>query len=130
VLFRSNGAYGPGHNGFFLSKDGTQNWLVYHANSSANHSSEYNTVIRTDSSPDSESYAGADASDGRADPSSDRESYDCSDASDEGTEHSAVLDSKCGANVDTNKSTKRSSDCVVFIAERAAKRQLPRPEQW
>ena len=30
------GAYGPGHNGFFVSKDGTQNWLVYHANSAAN----------------------------------------------------------------------------------------------
>lgn len=27
------GAYGPGHNGFFISPDGTQNWLIYHANS-------------------------------------------------------------------------------------------------
>jgi GH43 family beta-xylosidase len=25
-------AYGPGHNTFFVSKDGTQNWLLYHAN--------------------------------------------------------------------------------------------------
>jgi len=25
-------AYGPGHNGFFVSKDGTENWLIYHAN--------------------------------------------------------------------------------------------------
>ena len=25
-------AYGPGHNGFFLSPDGTQNWIIYHAN--------------------------------------------------------------------------------------------------
>ncbi|WP_197748873.1 family 43 glycosylhydrolase [Hymenobacter sp. BT18] len=25
-------AYAPGHNGFFVSKDGTENWLVYHAN--------------------------------------------------------------------------------------------------
>ena len=25
-------AYGPGHNGFFKSKDGTEDWLIYHAN--------------------------------------------------------------------------------------------------
>ncbi len=25
-------AYGPGHNGFFQSPDGTQNWIIYHAN--------------------------------------------------------------------------------------------------
>jgi GH43 family beta-xylosidase len=25
-------AYGPGHNGFFLSPDGSQNWIIYHAN--------------------------------------------------------------------------------------------------
>ncbi len=25
-------AYGPGHNGFFLSPDGKQNWIIYHAN--------------------------------------------------------------------------------------------------
>ncbi|GAA0665064.1 hypothetical protein GCM10010193_15620 [Kitasatospora atroaurantiaca] len=29
------GVYGPGHNGFFTSPDGTENWIVYHANSSA-----------------------------------------------------------------------------------------------
>ena len=28
----ANNAYGPGHNGFFVSKDGTQNWIIYHAN--------------------------------------------------------------------------------------------------
>jgi len=28
-------AYGPGHNGFFTSRDGTQSWLIYHANSHA-----------------------------------------------------------------------------------------------
>ncbi len=28
----SAGAYGPGHNGFFKSKDGTEDWLIYHAN--------------------------------------------------------------------------------------------------
>ncbi|MCC3151958.1 glycoside hydrolase family 43 protein [Hymenobacter sp. BT770] len=27
------GAYGPGHNTFFKSKDGQQDWLLYHANS-------------------------------------------------------------------------------------------------
>jgi len=27
--------YGPGHCAFFLSKDATQNWILYHANSSA-----------------------------------------------------------------------------------------------
>ena len=32
----ANRAYGPGHNGFFKSKDGTQDWLIYHANSDAN----------------------------------------------------------------------------------------------
>ncbi|MFL5788445.1 MAG: family 43 glycosylhydrolase [Flavisolibacter sp.] len=30
-----NGAFGPGHNGFFVSRDGNENWLIYHANSSA-----------------------------------------------------------------------------------------------
>ena len=28
-----NGVYGPGHNGFFKSPDGTQDWIIYHANS-------------------------------------------------------------------------------------------------
>jgi GH43 family beta-xylosidase len=31
-----NGAYGPGHCAFFKSPDGTQNWIIYHANSFAN----------------------------------------------------------------------------------------------
>lgn len=31
----SNGAFGPGHNGFFTSPDGTENWIIYHANSYA-----------------------------------------------------------------------------------------------
>lgn len=33
VLVRNNagGVYGPGHNGFFKSPDGTEDWLVYHA---------------------------------------------------------------------------------------------------
>lgn len=31
----ANGVFGPGHNGFFQSPDGTQDWIVYHANDSA-----------------------------------------------------------------------------------------------
>ncbi|WP_158839643.1 family 43 glycosylhydrolase [Saccharothrix deserti] len=31
----ANGVYGPGHNGFFSSPDGTESWIVYHANNSA-----------------------------------------------------------------------------------------------
>lgn len=37
-VFASNaagGAYGPGHNGVFTSPDGTEDWLLYHANASA-----------------------------------------------------------------------------------------------
>ncbi len=26
-----NGVFGPGHNGFFRSPDGTEDWIVYHA---------------------------------------------------------------------------------------------------
>ena len=26
------GAFGPGHNGFFQSPDGKQDWIIYHAN--------------------------------------------------------------------------------------------------
>ncbi|MHA4842581.1 glycoside hydrolase family 43 protein [Flavitalea antarctica] len=28
----SNGAYGPGHNSFFKSADGSEDWILYHAN--------------------------------------------------------------------------------------------------
>ncbi len=31
----AGGAFGPGHNGFFKSPDGTEDWIIYHANSSA-----------------------------------------------------------------------------------------------
>ncbi|MDO6433198.1 glycoside hydrolase family 43 protein [Flavitalea sp. BT771] len=31
----SNGAYAPGHNGFFTSRDGKQQWILYHANAQA-----------------------------------------------------------------------------------------------
>ncbi|WP_417358801.1 family 43 glycosylhydrolase [Gallaecimonas pentaromativorans] len=33
VFERGNGVFGPGHNGFFKSPDGKENWLVYHGNS-------------------------------------------------------------------------------------------------
>lgn len=32
----AEGIYGPGHNGFFQSPDGTEDWIVYHAKSSTN----------------------------------------------------------------------------------------------
>jgi GH43 family beta-xylosidase len=35
VFQRGNGVFGPGHNGFFKSPDGTEDWLVYHGNSRA-----------------------------------------------------------------------------------------------
>jgi len=31
-----NNAYGPGHNSFFKSPDGKENWIIYHANSGTN----------------------------------------------------------------------------------------------
>lgn len=30
-----NGAFGPGHNGFFKSRDGKEDWIIYHANAGA-----------------------------------------------------------------------------------------------
>ncbi|WPC75746.1 family 43 glycosylhydrolase [Vibrio porteresiae] len=35
VFESANGVYAPGHNGFFSSPDGTEDWIVYHANASA-----------------------------------------------------------------------------------------------
>jgi GH43 family beta-xylosidase len=32
----ANGVFGPGHNGFFTSPDGTESWIVYHGNDSVN----------------------------------------------------------------------------------------------
>lgn len=32
---KENGAFGPGHNGFFKSPDGKEDWIIYHANSKA-----------------------------------------------------------------------------------------------
>lgn len=31
----TNGVFGPGHNGFFRSPDGTEDWIVYHAKTTA-----------------------------------------------------------------------------------------------
>ncbi len=31
----ANGAYSPGHNGFFKSRDGQEDWIIYHANPSS-----------------------------------------------------------------------------------------------
>lgn len=32
VFSAANGVYGPGHNGFFTSPDGTESWIAYHGN--------------------------------------------------------------------------------------------------
>jgi GH43 family beta-xylosidase len=32
----TNGVYAPGHNSFFKSPDGTEDWILYHANSAPN----------------------------------------------------------------------------------------------
>jgi GH43 family beta-xylosidase len=32
----AGGAYGPGHNSFFVSRDGSENWILYHANAGPN----------------------------------------------------------------------------------------------
>ncbi len=32
IFQQGNGAYGPGHNNFFKSPDGTEDWIIYHAN--------------------------------------------------------------------------------------------------
>jgi GH43 family beta-xylosidase len=45
----ANSAYGPGHNGFFTSPDGTENWIVYHANKSASGVCDTNRTTRVQS---------------------------------------------------------------------------------
>jgi GH43 family beta-xylosidase len=42
----ANGVYGPGHNGFFKSPDGTEDWIVYHANNSAGGGCDMNRTTR------------------------------------------------------------------------------------
>lgn len=37
VFVRTESVFGPGHNGFFQSPDGKEDWLVYHGNDSVEH---------------------------------------------------------------------------------------------
>ncbi|MDY7088518.1 MAG: family 43 glycosylhydrolase [Actinomycetota bacterium] len=43
----ANGVFAPGHNGFFKSPDGTEDWIVYHANDSAGGGCDMNRSTRT-----------------------------------------------------------------------------------
>ncbi|GGS56774.1 family 43 glycosylhydrolase [Actinokineospora fastidiosa] len=42
----ANGVFAPGHNGFFKSPDGTEDWIVYHANDSATGGCDMNRSTR------------------------------------------------------------------------------------
>ncbi len=42
----ANGVFAPGHNGFFKSPDGTEDWIVYHANDSADGGCDMNRSTR------------------------------------------------------------------------------------
>jgi GH43 family beta-xylosidase len=42
----ANRVFGPGHNGFFKSPDGTEDWIVYHANSSSTQGCDINRTTR------------------------------------------------------------------------------------
>ncbi|MGW7164018.1 family 43 glycosylhydrolase [Streptomyces sp. NPDC054884] len=42
----ANGVYAPGHNGFFKSPDGTEDWIVYHANNSTSGGCDMNRSTR------------------------------------------------------------------------------------
>ena len=48
VFQRDNaaGVYGPGHNGFFKSPDGTEDWIVYHATTNPNGNCDLNRSTR------------------------------------------------------------------------------------
>jgi GH43 family beta-xylosidase len=39
-------AFGPGHNGFFKSPDGTEDWIIYHANPSSGQGCNNNRSVR------------------------------------------------------------------------------------
>ncbi|KAF2010186.1 glycoside hydrolase family 43 protein [Aaosphaeria arxii CBS 175.79] len=59
LLTSANGNYGPGHNGFFQSPDGSQTWNVYHATSNSNGACDGNRYTmaqivnwKSDGSPD------------------------------------------------------------------------------
>ena len=40
----TNGVFGPGHNGFFRSPDGTQDWIIYHAKTTSAYTYEGRTT--------------------------------------------------------------------------------------
>ncbi|NLT53599.1 MAG: family 43 glycosylhydrolase, partial [Actinomycetales bacterium] len=42
----ANSVYAPGHNGFFTSPDGTEDWIVYHANDSVHGGCDMNRSTR------------------------------------------------------------------------------------
>jgi len=42
----ANSVFGPGHNGFFKSPDGAEDWIVYHANNSAGGGCDMNRTTR------------------------------------------------------------------------------------
>ncbi|HEY0035182.1 MAG TPA: family 43 glycosylhydrolase, partial [Longimicrobium sp.] len=44
VFAEANGVYGPGHNGFAKSPDGTEDWIIYHAK--VDTGPNWNRVIR------------------------------------------------------------------------------------
>jgi GH43 family beta-xylosidase len=48
IFVRNNAAsvYGPGHGNFFKSPDGTEDWMVYHANSSTSQGCDINRTTR------------------------------------------------------------------------------------
>lgn len=43
---QGNGVYGPGHNGFFKSPDGKEDWLVYHGNPAADQGCDMHRALR------------------------------------------------------------------------------------
>ncbi len=46
IFQQGNGVYGPGHNNFFKSPDGTEDWIVYHGNSSSSGACDMNRTPR------------------------------------------------------------------------------------
>lgn len=46
VFEGANGVYAPGHNNFFKSPDGTEDWMIYHANTSAYGACDMNRTPR------------------------------------------------------------------------------------
>jgi len=46
VRSNANSVFGPGHHSFFKSPDGTEDWIVYHANSSTSQGCDINRTTR------------------------------------------------------------------------------------